>query len=152
MRPVVARTTALPYLATWTAAGVDVNAIVANSPVEIPALQMHDADMLVIYPATDTGAFAPQWQLTLTDRTILGSAGVEGVVIASLAAISSNAPTTRRSDAVGSSGYDIHNPMHFDLRGLHGGDQRTWALGIAALGGATNVYLLEYTVIKRRPL
>lgn len=157
------RTTAAPYLARWTAAGVgggdndDINTTTADaSPIELPTPSMVDADMLVICPACAEVDSLPAWQLILADYVIQDqqAAAEYGMVIASQGIVSTQAPTVRRSDAAGAAGYYNHNPVQFDLRGLRGSDrQQRWFLAVAALGGeGTALYLMDFNVVKRRPL
>jgi len=149
------RTAALPHLATWTAANIDVNSTTAGTaPVTIPKGVMANADMLVVSVASDGTGDTPIWQLLLVDRSINDLDGDEGTVIAALSAVSSDVAGTRLSTSDGAGlGYSLHNPLQFDVRGL-GQDSPNceWVLALEDVGGATHLYLMHYEVIKKRPL
>jgi len=149
---------ATPFLATWSAAGMDLTASGANSPVVLTRPNIVSPDALVIMVGSDpSGTVAtPEWHLVLYERTI-------DVVIGVFPGISADSPTVRLSDpdnvATAPKDKRVHVPLLFDVRGAHvprlGSPAHAtpeWFLALANIGGATNVFLFSFGWVAARPL
>lgn len=157
-REVAAPTAAAPYLATWTAAVLDLTTA-TNGAVLVPRT-LRDNDYLVICPGMAINAPQAIWQLTVVDPSFVlaGAAATDkGRVVAVIEAenvLNTGGVRQTELDNGTTNTLDIvvHKLIQFDIRGLGINDRPDLELFLTCVSVDVSVaYLLDWWGYKRRP-
>lgn len=137
----VVPTPSLPYLASWTAAGLDITATGANAPLLVGDISPGDDQGVLPVLACDNLGGTAIMYLALVDY----SDKFNGLVVW-YGQMAYTAASLRRMALDNSSGLYLMQPATacIDTRGIRGGaSHRKWHLGLGAIATATQVVLLS---------
>lgn len=130
-----------PYIASWTAAGLNTASTAANSPVILPGLTSA-AYVQFSVAGIAAGPLTLTWQLLLIHEPSVDLSGNSAPV---RCIVFTTTPTARRTDAVGTGEYYFHDDKIIDIGGFGGvTNAMHWELALADISTETGVRLYSW--------